>query len=50
MRFNVVLPTTVQIAALTQPWECGLAGSDIARVARTAERLVSRAYSSRNTS
>jgi len=39
MRFSVVLPNTVQIAALTQPWECGLTGSDIAGVTHTAERL-----------
>jgi len=39
MRFGVVLPNTIHVAALTQPWECGLAGSDIAYVARTAEKL-----------
>jgi probable F420-dependent oxidoreductase len=39
MRFSVVLPNTIHVAALTQPWECGLAGSDIAYVARTAEKL-----------
>jgi len=26
MRFSVVLPNSVHVAALTQPWECGLAG------------------------
>ncbi|MGD1253487.1 TIGR03619 family F420-dependent LLM class oxidoreductase [Mycobacterium seoulense] len=39
MRFSVVLPNSVHVAALTQPWERGLAGTDIAHVARTAEKL-----------
>jgi hypothetical protein len=33
MRFSVVVPNTIHVAALTQPWECGLTGRDIARVA-----------------
>lgn len=39
MRFAVLLPNTMQVAAITQPWEAALTGKDIAQVARTAEDL-----------
>ncbi|OBI17578.1 TIGR03619 family F420-dependent LLM class oxidoreductase [Mycobacterium sp. E2497] len=39
MRFAVFLPNTMQIAAITQPWELALTGADIAQVARRAEQL-----------
>ena len=39
MRFAVYLPDCMHVAAITQPWEHGLTGQDIALVAKTAERL-----------
>jgi probable F420-dependent oxidoreductase len=39
MRFTVYLPNTMHVAAITQPWEHALTGTDIAHVARTAEQL-----------
>ena len=39
MRFAVYLPNCMHVAAITQPWEHQLTGSDIARVAQRAEQL-----------
>jgi probable F420-dependent oxidoreductase len=39
MRFTVYLPNTMQVAAITQPWEHDLTGTDIAHAARIAEQL-----------
>lgn len=39
MRFAVYLPNCMHVAAITQPWEHQLSGTDIAHVARTAEDL-----------
>jgi hypothetical protein len=39
MRFAVYLPNCMHVAAITQPWEQGLTGQDIALTAQTAERL-----------
>lgn len=39
MKFTVFLPNCMHIAALTQAWEYGLQGSDIANVAKRAEQL-----------
>ncbi|BBX17007.1 LLM class F420-dependent oxidoreductase [Mycolicibacterium duvalii] len=39
MRFTVYLPNTMHVSAVTQPWEHALTGTDIAQVARTAEKL-----------
>ncbi|GAB1814463.1 TIGR03619 family F420-dependent LLM class oxidoreductase [Mycobacterium sp. MUNTM1] len=39
MKFAVVLPNCMHVAAVTQEWEYELSGKDIATVAQTAERL-----------
>jgi probable F420-dependent oxidoreductase len=39
MKLSVVLPNCMHIPAVTQPWEHGLTGRDIANVAVEAERL-----------
>jgi probable F420-dependent oxidoreductase len=39
VRFAINLPNCAHIPALTQPWEHELGGTDIARVAKTAEEL-----------
>jgi probable F420-dependent oxidoreductase len=39
MRFTVYLPNTMHVAAITQPWEHDLTGTDIAHAARIAEQL-----------
>jgi probable F420-dependent oxidoreductase len=39
MRFAVNLPNCMHVAAITQPWEHGLSGRDIAGVAQRAEQL-----------
>lgn len=39
MRFAVYLPNCMHVPAITQPWEHGLSGRDIAGVARRAEEL-----------
>lgn len=39
MKFSIVLPNCMHVAAITQPWEHELSGADIARVAAEADRL-----------
>jgi probable F420-dependent oxidoreductase len=39
MQFTVYLPNCMHVAAMTQPWEHGLSGRDIAGVAKRAEEL-----------
>jgi probable F420-dependent oxidoreductase len=39
MKFSFPLPNMMHLAAMTQPWEYGLTGADLQRVARVADEL-----------
>lgn len=39
MKFSFPLPNTMHLAAITQPWELGLSGGDLQRIARLADEL-----------
>src|ERR1700733_9550598 len=39
MRFDISLPNSMHVVAMTQPWEHALRGADIARAVRVADEL-----------
>lgn len=39
MRFHINLPNCMHVSAITQPWERGMSGADIIRVAKLADEL-----------
>ena len=50
MKFGFTIPNTVQVKALTQPFETDVTGPDQANIARRAQELGYDMIPSRNTS